>query len=146
MSVGARGVDPRVPVWRAEEVPTVRAYLSSAAAALRLLSAVTLALASLALPSFMAPPAEAATSNVTIADYNYDPATINISVGDTVHWTNSGKEAHTVTSEGGVWDSGKIEAGASFDLVFSTAGTYNYYCTIHPRMRGRVVVGSGGAT
>src|SRR5262245_36544297 len=112
--------------------------------ALRFVGALALALAVAGLPLMVAGPADAATQSVKIGDNLYDPTTINVAVGDTVTWTNSGKVEHTVTSEVGVWDSGHIKAGGTYSLVFSSPGTYFYYCTVHPReMRARVVVGNG---
>ncbi len=96
-----------------------------------------------ALPSSGIEPAHAATQSAQIVDYAFQPDTLNISVGDTVTWKNSGAQAHTVTSEVNIFDSGQIAAGQSYSLTFESAGTYSYYCTLHPRMRARIVVGDG---
>jgi plastocyanin len=47
---------------------------------------------------------------------------------------------HTVTSTGGLFDSGNLESGDDFEYRFDTAGTFPYFCTLHPSMTGEVVV------
>ena len=76
----------------------------------------------------------------------YSPASITINAGDTVAWKNTDTAAHTVTggspSDGpsGVFDSSLIMAGASFENTFDTAGSYDYFCMVHPWMVGNVKV------
>ncbi|MGE5138659.1 MAG: LysM peptidoglycan-binding domain-containing protein [Rudaea sp.] len=95
-------------------------------------------------PAPVAPPAPTMPSqqgtNVTIADFTFSPASITIHVGQTITWKNSGPSPHTVTSNTGAWDSGTLNAGASFSRTFNTAGTFAYHCSIHPMMMGTVVV------
>ena len=84
--------------------------------------------------------ARAATHAVEIADFAFAPATLTITVGDTVTWTNQDAVAHTATSTTGVFDSGDLEQGESYSVTFTAPGTYDYLCTPHPSMTGRVVV------
>ncbi|HEY7110376.1 MAG TPA: plastocyanin/azurin family copper-binding protein [Nitrososphaeraceae archaeon] len=78
----------------------------------------------------------------------FDPATLNVSTGASVTWTNGDTTLHTVTSgtpEGGAasgaeFDSSYIGAGKTFEHTFASAGTFDYYCTLHPFMTGKVVV------
>jgi plastocyanin len=78
----------------------------------------------------------------------FDPATLNVSTGTSVTWTNGDTTLHTVTSgtpEGGAasgaeFDSSYIGAGKTFEHTFASAGTFDYYCTLHPFMTGKVVV------
>jgi len=76
----------------------------------------------------------------------YDPADITINAGDTVEWINSDTAAHTVTggspSEGpsGVFDSSLVMAGATYAFTFDDAGSYDYFCMVHPWMVGSVTV------
>ena len=87
-------------------------------------------------------------SNVVLSIYNmsFIPATVTISAGSSVTWTNSDSMDHTVTSDTGVFDSGAISAaeiygtGGSFTYTFNTQGTYPYHCAFHPSMTGTVVV------
>ena len=91
-------------------------------------------------------PARAATHTVEIADFAFAPATLTITVGDTVTWTNQDAVAHTATSTTGVFDSGDLEQGESYSVTFTAPGTYDYLCTPHPSMTGRVVVVAAAAT
>ncbi|MEJ2261079.1 MAG: plastocyanin/azurin family copper-binding protein [Nitrosopumilaceae archaeon] len=76
----------------------------------------------------------------------YLPASVTINVGDTVEWTNSDTAAHTVTggspAEGpsGVFDSSLILGGAQYSNTFEEAGSFNYFCMVHPWMVGNVQV------
>ncbi len=97
-----------------------------------------------AMPPAMPAPARQ-TVQVAINDFDYRPPTVNIQVGDTVNWTNNGRAPHTVTSDTGAFDSGRLNAGQSFSYTFNAPGTFPYHCAIHPNMRGTVVVSSGGA-
>ena len=87
----------------------------------------------------------AATSPVTIQNLAFSPASITVKVGDTVTWTNRDPFNHTSTSDSGVWDTGVIAAGTARSIVFSTAGTFAYHCSIHLSMQGTVIV-QGPAT
>ena len=76
------------------------------------------------------------------------PDTLNVSTGATVTWTNDDTTLHTATSgspEGGgasgsEFDSSYLAAGKTFQHTFASAGTFDYYCTLHPFMTGKVVV------
>jgi plastocyanin len=81
---------------------------------------------------------------VSIVDFAFQPASIQVAAGSTVTWTNTGAATHTVTSDSGAFDSGNVAPGASFSHTFDTAGTFTYHCSIHPQMTGTVVVTGGG--
>jgi plastocyanin len=83
--------------------------------------------------------------SVAIVDFAFDPGSVAVDVGGTVTWTNQGPSPHTVTASDGSFDSGELAAGASFSHTFMSAGTFSYFCSIHPSMVGSVVV-SGGTT
>ena len=76
--------------------------------------------------------------------YDPDNITIVIGVNNTVIWTNNDNEAHTVTATDGSFDSGNMNAGATFTYTFTKPGTYTYICTYHPWMRGYVTVIKSG--
>jgi len=80
--------------------------------------------------------------SVSIQNFAFSPATITVPVGTTVTWTNKDSVAHTVTSRNGTFDSGTLHQGDTFQFTFNSPGTYDYYCTIHPSMTGRVIVTS----
>jgi plastocyanin len=79
-------------------------------------------------------------------DECYIPATLDISIGTTVVWENNDNAAHLATSgtpdggPDGVFDSGMIMAGATFEQEFSDKGEFVYYCLVHPWMVGTVTV------
>ncbi len=77
---------------------------------------------------------------ITIRDLKYLPATLIVSVGDTVVWKNEDMVPHTVTDRGKSFDSGSIVNGASWSYVVNKKGTYSYYCTFHPNMNGKLIV------
>jgi plastocyanin len=77
----------------------------------------------------------------------YNPSPINIAKGTTVTWTNHDSTAHTVTegnpsgySPPNGFDSGILAPGGVFTHTFATAGTVQYYCTLHPTMLGEIIV------
>jgi len=72
----------------------------------------------------------------------YSPDVIHVVIGvnNTVVWTNNDNVTHTVTSTSGVFNSGFIPPGQSWNYTFTYPGTFNYYCTIHPWMKGTVIV------
>jgi plastocyanin len=79
-------------------------------------------------------------NEVFIQGMAFTPSTITVSAGTTITWTNKDGVAHTVTSTTGIFNSQSISAGGVFSRIFSTAGTYPYYCTIHPTMTATVIV------
>ena len=88
-------------------------------------------------------PASTSVANVTqvtIQNFAYSPSNIQVSVGTTVTWTNQDSAPHTVTFKNGMKDSGWLRQGQSFSYTFTTPGTFDYYCTVHPTMVARVTV------
>ncbi len=85
------------------------------------------------------PPAPS-TVTVRIANRAYSPTSLSIAVGDTVVWNNADKDAHTVTERNFSFDSGSFGTGATWRRTFTTAGTYSYFCDIHPSMVGVIAV------
>ncbi len=84
-------------------------------------------------------PTPAAVS-VHIRNFAFDPATISVRRGTTVTWTNFDTAGHTVTGESGGPSSGIIGNGQTYSYTFNTAGTFPYFCSPHPGMRGTVTV------
>jgi plastocyanin len=77
---------------------------------------------------------------VTIDNFNFAPSPITVAVGTTVIWTNRDDVPHNVTSTDKVFASPTLDTDEKFEFTFQKAGTFNYYCTIHPKMAGKVVV------
>lgn len=83
---------------------------------------------------------EPQTFNVDIGDFAFTPQNLTINTGDTVVWTNRDSEVHTVTSNDGDFDSGNLDEGEDYSMTFNEEGTYDYHCTLHPDMIGRIIV------
>lgn len=90
--------------------------------------------------SVTAPPRPAGPDQITIDGFAFAPATLTVPPGTTVTWTNRDEEPHTVAAGDGSFHSPGMGTGAIFTHTFSTAGTFDYVCSIHPMMRGTVVV------
>jgi len=82
----------------------------------------------------------AANAAVKIDNFVFGPQTITVPVGVTVTWTNSDDIPHTAVSTDGVFKSKVMDTDEKFSYTFTKAGTYSYYCSIHPKMTGQVVV------
>ena len=80
------------------------------------------------------------TREVVIRGFAFSPATDTVQAGDTVRWSNQDAVPHTATSRTGGFDSGTLESGRDWRYVARTPGTYTYECTLHPTMRGTLVV------
>jgi plastocyanin len=70
----------------------------------------------------------------------FEPARITVDVGTTIVWRNNDQVEHTVTASDRSWDSGIIRPGASWERTFTRPGSYDFYCTPHPFMKGVVIV------
>ncbi|MBA2862012.1 cupredoxin family copper-binding protein [Methanococcus maripaludis] len=79
-------------------------------------------------------------ATVLIEDFSYKPSSITVRVGATVIWIQKDSVRHSVTSNEGVFDSGLLSKGISWNYTFNEAGTYDYYCIPHPYMKGTVEV------
>lgn len=110
---------------------------------LRALLYLPTALAPAALVALMlvtARPVAAAQHSVRIVDDAFSPGSITVAVGDTVTWTNTGEDPHTVTAADGSFDSGRLDPGQSFSFTFTAAGAFGYRCDFHSDMTAQVVV------
>jgi plastocyanin len=111
------------------------------------LSFAVLALASLALSAprhqaflFSAQAAQAATAEVKIDNFSFGPATLTVAVGTTVTWVNHDDIPHNVVSTDDLFKSKVMDTDEKFSFTFTKAGTFPYFCGIHPKMTGKVVV------
>jgi len=88
-----------------------------------------------------APSGEAVrAAKVRIVESFYDPDPVTIQVGGKVIWQNEDTAPHTATADDGSFDTGMIEEGKIKSETFKEAGTYSYFCEIHPAMHGTVEV------
>jgi plastocyanin len=82
----------------------------------------------------------AAAASVKIDNFVFGPQTLTVPVGTTVTWTNGDDIPHTSVSTEGVFKSKVLDTDEKFSYTFTKVGTYPYYCTIHPKMTGQIVV------
>ena len=78
------------------------------------------------------------TYKVEIKDFKLPDLTIN--VGDTIEWTNLDTAPHTATAVNNAFDTDRLEKGDAHSITFDKPGTYSYYCSVHPYMKGTVTV------
>lgn len=81
-----------------------------------------------------------ANAEVTIDNFSFGPQTLTVPVGATVTWTNRDDIPHNVVSTDGVFKSKVKDTDEKFSYTFTKAGTYSYFCSVHPKMTGKVVV------
>jgi plastocyanin len=84
--------------------------------------------------------AQASSAEVKIDNFSFGPATLTVAAGTTVTWTNRDDIPHTVVSEDKVFKSKVLDTDEKFSYTFTKPGTYGYFCSIHPKMTGKVVV------
>ena len=77
---------------------------------------------------------------VTIDGFEFHPPEVTVGKGDVVVWVNKDPVPHTATSKGAALDSGSIAASGSFRFTATRAGRFDYVCTLHPTMKGVLVV------
>ncbi len=77
---------------------------------------------------------------VGIAGFAFDPANVEVLVGDSITWTNADLAPHTATAEDGAWDTGTLDRRGRGRITFNAPGAYTYFCAYHPHMKGTVVV------
>lgn len=82
----------------------------------------------------------AATAAVKIDNFSFGPRTLKVAAGTTVKWTNKDDIPHTVVSTDGIFRSPALDTDEAFSYKFEKAGTYEYFCSLHPKMTGTVVV------
>jgi|SRR5215510_10317175 len=82
----------------------------------------------------------ATPATIGIKEFRYGPPILSVSVGTTVTWVNHDEEPHTVTSATGAFSSVGLVNDDTFVQTFTKPGTYQYFCKIHPYMKGTVVV------
>jgi plastocyanin len=84
----------------------------------------------------------AESAKVVIEAFSYKPRELTVAVGTKVTWVNKDDAPHTATSTAKpkVFDSGTLDTDDAFSHVFTTAGTYEYFCAVHPKMVGKIIV------
>jgi plastocyanin len=108
-------------------MPRLRLALAAAAAATFCAAALTAAVA-------------ASPAAVTIDNFNFSPMTLTVAAGSTVTWTNHDDIPHTVRAVDGSFHSKAMDTDDSYSFTFAKPGVYSYFCSVHPKMVGKVVV------
>ncbi len=83
---------------------------------------------------------QATMPEVKIDNFSFGPASITVAAGTTVTWINRDDIPHTVVSADSVFKSKALDTDEKFTYTFSKAGTYSYFCSLHPKMTGQIVV------
>ena len=106
------------------------------------LTMVLLSLFALATPPASRDDAVPASAEVKIDNFSFGPETLTVPAGTTVTWTNRDDIPHTVTSSDDprVFKSKVLDTDEKFSFTFTKAGTYPYFCSIHPKMTAKVIV------
>lgn len=79
-------------------------------------------------------------TKITIDNFSFTPAEVTVPVGATVTWLNHDDVPHTVVSSDQKFKSKALDTDDTFSFTFSQAGTYEYYCSVHPKMTAKVTV------
>jgi plastocyanin len=117
----------------------IRKCLRIAGLAAVIVAAVLLLIAALYVSAHAQQPAPA-SAEVKVDNFSFGPGTLTVAAGTTVTWTNRDDIPHTVVSTDGVFKSKVLDTDDKFSFTFTKAGTYPYFCSIHPKMTGKVVV------
>jgi plastocyanin len=84
--------------------------------------------------------AKASPTEVRVDNFTFGPDTLTVPVNSTVTWINKDDIPHVIASNDGVFKSKALDTDDKYSYTFSKAGTYPYYCSIHPKMVGKIVV------
>src|SRR5882724_9603424 len=87
-----------------------------------------------------APASQPQVSPATINNFAFMPPTLTIAAGTQVQWTNQDGTAHTVAADDNRFHSDFLNNAQTFSQTFSAPGTYSYHCSVHPFMKGKIVV------
>lgn len=114
----------------------------SALAALLIAILCTAALVSNSRSATASPAASAPQSDITINNYAFRPGVLTIAKGTTVVWINRDDDVHTIKSQDGpeMFQSPALDTASKYEFTFHHPGTYHYICSVHPYMRGVIVV------
>lgn len=85
-------------------------------------------------------PSTTSKNAVQIQNFAFSSASITVKVGDIVTWTNQDSAGHSATADDSSFDTGVLDQGKSGTATFQKAGTFTYHCSVHPNMKGTVVV------
>lgn len=78
--------------------------------------------------------------SISIQNFSFNPATINIKVGGSITWTNNDSVPHQIAADDNNFSSNPLSNGETYQYTFTQAGVFNYHCAIHPSMKGQITV------
>ena len=78
------------------------------------------------------------TNAINIENFSFNPATLTVKKGAAITWTNNDSAPHKIKSA--AFNSEILDKGQNFSFTFNQAGTFNYFCSIHPAMTGQIIV------
>jgi plastocyanin len=84
--------------------------------------------------------AKASATEVRVDNFTFGPGTLTVAVNSTVTWINKDDVPHVIASNDGLFKSKTLDTDDKYSYAFTKAGTYSYYCSIHPKMVGKIVV------
>jgi plastocyanin len=93
-----------------------------------------------------ASPAAAEDAGVKIDNFTFVPQRVTVKAGTTVTWTNEDDIPHTVAATAKAFRSKALDTEDKFSFTFTTPGTFEYFCSLHPHMTGTIVVEAAGGS
>jgi plastocyanin len=85
-------------------------------------------------------PTRSTPNEVIVENFSFQPGTLTVKAGTSVTWVNHDDVPHTVNENDKRFKSGPLDTDAKFSYKFTSPGTYNYFCSLHPRMTGQIIV------
>ena len=85
-------------------------------------------------------PNPSTANQVMVENFSFQPGTLTVKPGTTVTWVNHDDEPHTVNENNKTFKSSTLDTDAKFSYKFTSPGTYAYFCSLHPRMTGQIIV------
>jgi plastocyanin len=84
--------------------------------------------------------AQSSPTDVRVDNFSFGPETLTVPTNSTVTWVNKDDVPHTIASNDGLFKSKALDTDDKYSYTFTKPGTYSYYCSIHPKMVGKIVV------
>jgi amicyanin len=119
----------------------MRATIRSIVIAAALGGAIAPLVAAVVLPA----QAQQTASAIAIDNFTFNPQRVTVKAGTSVTWTNRDDIPHAIAATGKLFKSKVLDTDNSYSFTFTTPGTYEYFCSLHPHMTGTIVVEAAGA-
>jgi plastocyanin len=84
--------------------------------------------------------AKSSPTEVRVDNFSFGPETLTVPTNSTVTWLNKDDVPHVIASDEGLFKSKALDTDDKYSYTFTKAGTYSYYCSIHPKMVGKIIV------